>query len=174
MADASETTQVSHDPAAAETVELLAAVRALSAQVGGLKAELQTLRAQTRSLPAAAGGDTPGWDVGAPARRSTARWVRSLDSPAVRRPVVPRLFLEIVFLVAVAVVAAIAKLDALGVVAVMGGAWLLVAIAEWTAAHAARLREEAVYGGLVGARTGFADDPSWFAPPVERTAHEGD
>ena len=171
MADASETTQVSHEPADAETVELLAAVRALSAQVGGLKAELQTLRAQTRSLPAG-GGDTPGWDAGVPARRSTAAWMRSLESPVVRRPVVPWLFLEIVFLVAVAVVAAVAKLDALGVVAAMGGAWLLVAIAELTAARATRLREEAVYGGLAGARSGFADDPSWFTSPVERTALE--
>jgi len=169
MADASETTQVSREPADAESAELLSAVRALSAEVSGLKAELQTLRTQTRALPAG-GGDAPGWDDGLPAQRGTAAWVRSLDTPAVRRPAIPRLFLEIVFLVAVAVGAAVAKLDALVVAAVMAGAWLLVALSEWTAARASRLREEAVYGQFAGRGSGFADDPSWFAPPVERTA----
>jgi len=171
MTDPSETTQASRGPADADAAELLEAVRALSAQVGGLRAELQALRSQTRSLPQP-GADAPGWGDGAPVRRDGSFWMRSLDSPRTRRPAVPRLALEVVFLVAVALAAAIAELDTPVVVAVMAGAWGLVALAEWTAARAARRRDEAVYGPLVGAGPAFAEDPSWFAPPVERTVLE--
>lgn len=169
MPDSSETTQVSRTPDA-ET-ELHEAVRGLTAQVSGLQAELRAIRTQTRSLPAAE-ADTPGWDEVLPARQERSLWVQSLDSPVVRRPAIPRLLLEIVFLVAVAVVAAVAKLDAVVVGAVMAGAWLLVALAEWTAAWAARRRDEIEYGLGTGGGPGLAEDPSWFAPPVERTVLE--
>ena len=169
MPDSSETTQVSRTTDV-ET-ELHEAVRGLTAQVSGLQAELRAMRTQMRSLPAAE-ADTPGWDEGLPARRERSLWVHSLDSPTVRRPAIPRLLLEIVFLVAVAVVAAVAKFDALVVGAVMAGAWLLVALAEWAAASAARRRDEIVYGFFAGGGPGLAEDPSWFAPPVERTALE--
>lgn len=174
MADPSETTQASGGPEEADTAELLRAVRALSAQVGGLQSELQALRSQTRSLPATR-ADAPGWDDGAPAVRrdgSYSFWVRSLDSPRMRRPAVPRLAVEVAFLVAVAVAVAIAELDTPVVIAVMAGAWGLVALAEWTAARASRRREEAAYGPLAGIGPAFAEDPSWFAPPVERTMLE--
>lgn len=169
MPDSPETTQVSRTPDV--EIELQEAVRGLSAQVGGLQTELRALRTQTRSLPVAE-ADTPGWDEGLPARRERSLWVHSLDSPTVRRPAIPRLLLEIVFLVAVAVVAAVAKLDALAVGAVMAGAWLLVALAEWTAAWAARRRDELAYGLFIGGGPGLAEDPSWFAPPVERRVLE--
>ena len=65
--------------------------------------------------------------------------------------------------------AAIAELEAPVIVALMVGAWVLVALAEWTAADAARRRAEAAYMPLPGPGQGFASDPSWFAPPVERT-----
>ena len=171
MADPSETTQVSRGPAEADGEELLAAVRALATQVGGLQAELHALRAQARPLPVD-GADRPGWDEGTPAPRDSPAWVRSLESPSVRRPAVPRLLLEIVFLVAVAVSSAVAGLEAPVVVAVMVGAWLLVALAEWAAARAARRQEAIVYGAVTASGPGFVDDPSWFAPPVERTALE--
>jgi hypothetical protein len=167
--DSSETTQVSRTPDV--EIELQEAVRSLSAQVSGLQAELRAIRTQTRSLPVAE-ADTPGWDEGLPARQERSLWVHSLDSPTLRRPAIPRLFLEIVFLVAVGVAAAVAKLDALVVVAVMAGAWLLVALAEWTAAWAARRRDEIAYGLFAGGGPGLAEDPSWFAPPVERTVLE--
>ena len=154
-----------------ETTELLAAVRALATQVGDLQAEVLALRTHAPSLPHAE-ADAPGWDDRVPVRRETAAWLRSLDSPSVRRPAVPRLLLEIGFLVAVATLAAIAGVDSFAVVALMLGAWLLVALAEWFAARAARRRDEIVYGPVVAAAPGFGEDPSWFAPPTERTALE--
>jgi hypothetical protein len=171
MADPSETTQVSREPAGPEGEELLAAVRALATQVGGLQAELQTLRAQSRSLPLP-DGEPPGWDDRAPAPRDSASWVRSLDTPGLRRAAVPWLVLEILFLVAVAVLAAVAGLGAPAVVAVMVGAWLLVALAEWTSVRAARRDDAILYDSLLSRVGTRSDDPSWFAPPVEATALE--
>ena len=172
MADPSETTQVSREPADPEGEELLAAVRALATQVGGLQAELQTLRAQSRSLPLPE-EEQPGWDDRAPAaQRESAAWVRSLDTPRLRRAAVPWLALEIFFLVAVAVLAALAGLGTAAVVAVMVGAWLLVALAEWTSDRAARRDDAILYDSLVGKVGTRSDDPSWFGPPVERTTLE--
>ena len=72
------------------------------------------------------------------------------------------------FLVAVAVAAAIAELEAIEIVGVMAAAWLLVALAELVAARAARRRAEMVYAPLPGLTRGYPTDPSWFAPSVER------
>lgn len=177
MAEPSETTQFTHRPAEPESAEpdreeLLAAIRALSAQVGGLQSEVQSLRAQNRtaSLPAA-GSEVPGWDR-APARRESSAWIRSLDGPASRAPAVPRLLLEVVFLVAVAVAAVIAKLDALVIVGIMTLAWGLVALAEWFAARAAKEQAEIALRPLAGLGGVLADDPAWFRPPVERSVLE--
>lgn len=162
MADPSETTQVSARPADPQQAELLDAVRALSIQVGGLQAELQSVRGRGRGLPA--GLDAAGWgDGSAPARRETSAWVRSLEGPSQRGIAVPRLFLEIVFLAAVAVALALAELDAFAIVVLMAGAWVLVALAEWTAWQAARRRAEIFDAPLSGSI--FSDDPSWFGPP---------
>jgi len=171
MADPSETTQVSREPVDHESEELLAAVRALATQVGGLQAELETLRAQPRQLPIQS-EERPGWDDRLPAQREGAAWVRSLDTPKLRRAAVPWLALEIVFLVAAAVLAAVAGLSAPAVVALMVGAWLLVALAEWTAARAEGRDEVLVYGTITPGSTTLSQDPSWFDPPVERTALE--
>jgi hypothetical protein len=164
--DPSETTQVSVESTDPEQVELLGAVRALSAQVGGLQDELQALRASSRALPAAA--DAPAWDQSTPARREKSAWMRTLDRPGPRPPAVPRFLLEIVFLVAVASAAAIAELDPVVIVLLMAAAWALVATAEWFAALAARRQAEVSAMPLAGAGSIFADDPSWFAPPLER------
>jgi hypothetical protein len=166
VADPSETTQVSVEPTDPEQVELLGAVRALSAQVGGLQAEVQALRASSRALPASA--DAPAWDQSTPARREKSAWMRTLDRPGPRPPAVPRFLLEIVFLVAVAGAAAIAELDPVVIVLLMAGSWALVATAEWFAAVAARRQAEVSAMPLAGAGSIFADDPSWFAPPLER------
>ena len=171
MADPSETTQVSREHVGPESEELLTAVRALATQVGELQAELQTLRAQTRPLPAS-DGERPGWDDRAPAQRDSAAWVRSLDSPKARRAAVPWLALEIVFLVAVAALAAVAGLDAPVVVGVMVGAWLLVAVAEWASAQAASRGDALVYDSVAPGAAGLPEDPSWFEPPIERTSLE--
>jgi hypothetical protein len=174
VADPSETTQIrgpGHDesspPAASD--EVLGAIRELSARVGDMQSELQSLRAQARALPSAS-SEAAGWDDSRRSGPDMLTWVRAVDAPGARAPAVPRLLLEIVFLVAVAVAAAIAELEAVEIVAVMAGAWLLVAIAELVAARAARRRAETVYTPLPGLTPGYPTDPSWLAPPVERTA----
>jgi hypothetical protein len=173
VADPSETTQFSPGPTEPDRAELLAAIRALSAQVGGLQSEVQSLRAQGRASLPAAGGDVPGWAPDrVPVRREGSPWIRSLDGPVSRQPAVPRLLLEVVFLVVVAVAAVIAKLDALVIVGLMVASWGLVALAEWFAAQAARERAEIALRPLAGMGGVLADDPSWFRPPVERTVLE--
>ena len=164
MADPSETTRETSAPATIEESELLGAVRALSAQVGGLQAELQALRSEARPLPSGQ-ADVPGWEVDAPARRDGSAWMRSVASPGARGPAVPRLLLEILFLVAVACLAAVARLDTPLVVAVMAGAWALVALAEWAGERAVRLRDEAAFGRYAGP----GGEPSWFSPHREPT-----
>jgi uncharacterized small protein (DUF1192 family) len=168
VADPSETTRIHRREApelgtGAESEELVSAVRELSARVGSLQAEVQSLRAQSHLLPA--GGERAGWEDARAAGPDNLLWMRALDSPTARAPAVPRLLLEIVFLVAVAVAAAIAELELAEIAAVMGGAWALVALAEWTAARAERRRMEAVYGPLPGV-SGYPSDPTWFAPPA--------
>jgi hypothetical protein len=156
VADPSETTQIGSGPArnepAAETTQVLEAIRELSGRVGNLQSEVRTLRAQSRALPAG-GSDAGGWDD---ARSGdTLAWVRALDAPSHRAPSVPRLLLEIVFLVSVAVAAAIAELEVVAIVGVMAAAWLLVALAELAAARSARRRAEAVYAPLPGFTPGY-------------------
>jgi hypothetical protein len=170
MADPSETTQVSLEPQDPDTKELLGAVRALSAQVGGLQSELQALRAQSRPLPPLV--DAPDWDRAPPARRERSAWMRSLDRPGTRPPAVPRLLLEVVFLIAVAGAAAIAELDPVVIALLMAAAWALVAVTEWLASRAAQRYAEISALPLSGPGGIFADDPSWFGPPVERTIVE--
>ena len=168
MADPSETTQVTHhDPSVVPPNDVAGAVRALTAQVKSLQAEVRAIRVQTPSLPAAS-AETPGWgDRGR--RHDSLAWVSSLEGPPRRQPAVPRLLLEIVFLAGVAVACAIAELDAKVIAGVMGAAWVLVALAEWTAARADRRRVETVYVPIQ-VTGGVPEDPSWFAPPVERTS----
>lgn len=158
------------EPREPEASELLGAVRALSVQVGGLQAELQALRSQVRPLPEAQ--DAPGWDKSAPAPRESSPWVRSLDRPGPRGPAVPRLLIEVVFLVAVALAAAIAELDPVVIVLLMAGAWALVAVAEWSVARAALRHAQVLEAPLAGAGAYFGEDPAWFGPPVERTVTE--
>src|SRR5262245_37805542 len=148
--------------------ELLGAIRALSAQVGGLQSELQSLRSQGRAALPPAGAGNPGWDDRAPVQRESSAWIRSLDGPIQRAPAIPRLFLEIVFLVAVAVACVIAELDTFLVILLMGGSWGLVALAEWLAAREAKQQAELALRPLTGTGGVLADDPSWFKPPVER------
>jgi hypothetical protein len=171
VADPSETTQITRrDVSARDGEDVLAAVHALSSQVRALQAELRTIRVQTRSLPAA-GPEAPGWDDGGGgAYQEAPMWVRSLDGPGRRQPAVPRLLLEVVFLAGVAVACAIAKLDTPVIAGVMAAAWVLVVLAEWTAARAERRRVETVYVPLQVSGGSIPQDPSWFAPPVERTS----
>jgi hypothetical protein len=150
-----------------DSAEVLEAIRELSARVGGLQADVNALRAQARPLPPA-GVDAGGWD-GRDGRRESLAWVRELEGPGRRRPEIPWLLLEITFIAAVAVAAAVADLDPLVIVALLAGAWALVALGELAGARAARRRAEAAYAPLAIYGQSLPPDPSWFAPPVERT-----
>jgi Flp pilus assembly protein TadB len=168
VADPSETTEVSREPARHEADELLGAVRTLSSQVGSLQDEVAALRQEgLRGLPAG-DGDRPGWEEGQPAVRERPEWVRSVDSPGTRRIAVPWLLLEIAFLVAVAVLAAVAGLDPPVIALVMVVAWLLVAAAEWAMARAAAREHVLIYGGAAS-KASVPDDPMWFGPTAEDT-----
>ena len=169
MADPSETTQVSREQATGQD-ELLEAVRSLETHVGSLETEVRALRTQAPSLPSG-DGERPGWEDGAPVVRDTAAWVRTIDSPSGRRLAVPWLLLEILFLVTVAALAAIADLDAPAVVAVMVVAWALVAVAEWLTSRAAS-REQALLASSFTYAPATSNDPAWLAPPSEQTALE--
>jgi hypothetical protein len=160
MPDPSETTQVSQS----QEAELVEAVRALTDRVESLQDEVRSLRGESHVLPP---GETArhGWDEGAPAvAREGPAWVRSVDSPRPRGIAVPWLLLEIVFLVAVAVLCAVAGLDAPVIVGVMILAWALVAVGEWLLSRAERERHALVYRtGVPPPVAGMPDDRSWFA-----------
>lgn len=167
MADPSETTQVSREHAVSEG-ELVEALRALGEQVGSLQAEVNALRGEARTLPAGE-TDRHGWDDTAPVVREGPAWVRSVDSPRPRGLAVPWLALEIVFLVAVAVLAIVADLGPYAIVAVMAGAWALVALAEWLAVRSALRDQLLVYGSASAAAPPVPDDRAWFATSREDT-----
>lgn len=161
MADPSETTQVSREPTE-QDAELVSAVRALAAQVGSLKDDVHALRTEAHALPAGE-ADRHGWDDSAPvAVREGPAWVRSVDSPRARGLAIPWLLLEILFLVAVAVLCVVAGLDAPVIAGVMVAAWGLVALGEWFAARADRERHEYVYGLAAPIAASVPDDRSWF------------
>ena len=94
-------------------------------------------------------------------------WLGALDLPVRRRPQLPRLLLEGLFLAAAAAAAAIADLDAVAIAGVMIGAWVLVALIEWAASRADRRQELPLYAPAPPAPAGA--DPAWYAPPVEQT-----
>jgi hypothetical protein len=160
VADPSETTQVSREPAAEDTEDVLAAVRELAEQVGGLQSEVSALRYEAHALPSE-NGERPGWDDGRPVVRESPSWVRSVDSPRSRGLAVPWLLLEIFFLIAVAVLAAVAGLDAPAIAGVMVGAWALVAAVEWATARS-QMREQALTYGSTAVQAGLPNDPAWF------------
>ena len=163
MVDPAET-EVSGARAEPEARELLEAVRSLAAQVGSLQADLHALRSSDAPLPAGP-SDVHGWDERPPAAQQSPPWVRSIATPEEHRRHVPRLALEIAFLAAVAIVAALARLDALAIVLVMAAAWSLVAVVEWAAAREAAKQETALLrSGLASAVA--REDAAWFGPPV--------
>jgi hypothetical protein len=151
-----------------ETSELAASVRALSDRIEALQADVRRLGG-----PGLPSGD-PGWDGQdeQPGPAPSHAWVGSVSSPVRRRPSVPRLLLEILFLAAVAAAAAVAKLDAPVIAGVMAGAWLLVALIEWAAARAELRRQEVPGFAPRAPAEPLPADPSWFVAPVEHTLVE--
>ena len=164
MADPSETTQADLLAAPSENGEVLRALHALSSQVETLQVEVHALR--NARLPE---GDEPhGWGEATPSLRETGTWVRSLDSPRAHGLPVPWLAVEICFLAAVAVLAVAADFEPPVIAGVMALAFVLVAIAEWAGARAARRRDALLYGSFV-APPSVPDDPSWLDAVTQRT-----
>jgi hypothetical protein len=160
VADPSETTQVSRENAVPEG-EVVDALRALAAQLGSLQADVNALRSEGSALPRGE-LDRHGWDEGAPIAREGPAWVRSVDSPRPRGLAIPWLLVEIVFLVAVAVLAAVAGLEPYAIAGVMVGAWALVAVGEWLAARSSRQEHVLVYGSAAPSAPPIPDDRAWF------------
>jgi hypothetical protein len=138
------------------------ALARLEEQVTALRSEVRRLGA-VGTLPAAA----PAPDDPQPVLPAAYAWLGAVDPPVKRRPQVPRLLLEGLFLAAAATAAAIAELDAVAIAGVMVGAWVIVALIEWAASRAERRPEPAVY--VPPAPLPAAPDPAWFSPPVEHT-----
>lgn len=144
--------------------EVAAALRLLSDRIDTLQADVRRL--SPPSLPPA----DPGWeDQSRPSSAVSYAWLASLEPPARRRPQVPRLLLEALFLAASAVGAALADLDAVAIAGVMTGAWVLVSLIEWASSRADRRRDELFASPPPAPPAPIPADPAWFAPPVEHT-----
>ncbi|MFI5077291.1 MAG: hypothetical protein ACHQNU_08110 [Actinomycetota bacterium] len=159
-----ERTQAGREPdeAVAESI------RNLAGRIEALQADVRRLG--STSLPAV----EPGW-ADDPSRTPPAvsyAWLSALETPVRRRPTVPRLLLETLFLAATAAAAAIAELDALVIAAVMAGAWVLVALIEWAASRADRRRDQIPLMPAPAPPEPVPADAAWFVPPVEHTLLE--
>jgi len=145
-------------------------VRELESVAADLRAELRALRAE-RPPPAAASYSEEEWpDAAGP----PVDWVGSIPPPLARTFAVPRLALETVFLLGVALFAGLAELSPAWIVGLMAGAWLLVVLSEWTAAaKRARWRLEEIPPAVEvpGEDAGDSTGP-WSMPVVESTAIE--
>jgi hypothetical protein len=142
--------------------ELGEAIDRLSEQVNALQAEVRGLDRRPALPPPSS--TTPQSEPLPPGAYS---WLGELEAPVRRRPQLPRVVLEGLFLAAVAAAAAIAELDAVAIGGVMIGAWVLVALIEWAASRAERETSIPVYAA--GPAEAPRADPAWYAPPVEHT-----
>lgn len=147
--------------------ELEAELASLRPLASDLREELKALRAGLGQTAELRPGDWPLANGGAP---HEAPLPATVPPPPLPRPVlVPRLILETAFLAAAAAVCALAELDAVWIVVVMAGAWLIVALSEWAAfAKQRRWRLDEVAPPLpeVGS-------PAWYVPPVQQTLLRG-
>ncbi len=161
---ATERTAHGHEP---ET-ELAQVVRDLSDRIEALQADVRRLGGP--GLPAA----EPGWDDEAarPQVEPSYAWMSSTGAPVRRRPGVPRVLLEVLFLAAAATAAALAGLEAPVIAGVMLGAWALVALIEWAASRAEQRQDATLTYTPTTPPEPLPADPSWFVPPVEQTLIE--
>lgn len=157
-----------YDPARVEEAfaEFSERVRELESVAGELRDELRSLRAERAS-------HTPLGPEAWPDERVPSLspdWVAAVPPPLVRPLTVPRLALEGVFLLLVALFAGLADLPPVWIVVVMVAAWALVALAEWSAAATrARWRLDEI---PPDAAVRAADDATgpWDMPVVGATA----
>ena len=145
-------------------------LRALTAQIVSLQAEVRRLE----STPLPHEGNS-GWEdsTSAPAAPARFDWISSLEAPRRAQVLIPRLPFELAFLAGAAALAGLAHLRPLVIAAVMGGAWAIVALAEWAGSRGDRVRQRLLLEAP--ARTSrpvpeaVRADPTWFTPPVEHT-----
>lgn len=107
-------------------------VRELEEVAGELRAELKSLRAE-RSAPPPVRFDDEHWPA-EPGAHPSPDWVAAVPPPLTRGFTVPRLALEGLFLLLVALFAGLADLATEWIVLVMVAAWTLVVLSEWAAA----------------------------------------
>lgn len=159
-------------------------VHELESVAAELRAELRELRAERRPAERrpperrAVLYDDEDWPVDAASRgvgrEPSPDWVASVPPPLGRPFAVPRVALEGAFLLAVALLAGLADLEAAWIVLVMTAAWALVALSEWAAAaKRARWRLDEI-APSVAAETDPASESTgpWSMPVVEATAVE--
>lgn len=165
---AAEETAHGREPESEPESDLADVVRELSDRIEALQADVRRLGGP--GLPTS----EPGWEdePNDPGTAPSYAWVSAVSAPVSRRPAVPRLLLEVVFLAGVATAAAVAKLDAAAIAGVMAAAWALVALIEWAASRADRNRNAIPTYAHATPVEQPAVDPSWFVPPVEHTLIE--
>lgn len=145
-------------------------VRELEDVAGELRAELRALRAERVAPAPAPAEDDERWPVEGGDDAASPEWVSAVPAPLVRPSPVPRLALEGIFLLLVALFAGLADLAVEWIVLVMAVAWGLVVLGEWAAAaKRARWRLDEVAPAL-----GEVDDSTgpWDMPVVEATVVE--
>ncbi len=149
-------------------------LRSLAAQVVSLQADVRRL--ESAPLPHDIDGNAGrGWDdeSGPAATPASFGWISAFEAPR-RAPVrIPRLPLELAFLVGAAALAGFAHFRPLVIAGAMGAAWLIVVLAEWAGSRGDRLRHRILFEAPAFAPQPEADvvraDPTWFTPPVEHT-----
>lgn len=163
-----------YDPARVEQAFAAFAerVRELESVAAELRAELHSLRSDRPTPARFAQEDWPA-DPGLPHAgfAPSPDWVAAVPPPLSRAFAVPRLALEGVFLLAVALLAGLADLRAAWIVLLMAASWGLVALAEWAAAaKRGRWRLDEIAPPL--AVPGAAADTTgpWDMPVVGATA----
>ncbi len=153
-------------------------VRELESVAVELRAELRDLRADRRTDHPPVPYADEDWPVDAAfsssGRAPSPDWVASVPPPLLRPVAIPRVALEGAFLLAVALLAGLADLDAAWIVLVMAAAWALVALSEWTAAaKRARWHLDEIAPSVAAGRDADAESTGpWSMPVVEATAVE--
>ena len=108
-------------------------VRELEAVAVELRAELKSMRAERSAPPPPVRFDDEHWPA-EPGAHPSPDWVAAVPPPVAHGFTVPRLALEALFLLLVALFAGLADLSTEWIVLVMVAAWTLVVLSEWAAA----------------------------------------
>ena len=140
-------------------------LKQLTEAVAELRAELR--RSVGATLPREEAG---GWDEDR--HVSSHAWVSSLAAPRRTSVRIPRLPFELALIGGAAVLAGVADLRPVEIAAVMGVAWVIVALAEWAGSRGDRMRAQIYLSPITTPQPPPAvvkADPTWFTPPVEHT-----